>query len=112
MLVLAHASLASVEELFRYKQAGFELESFPGYSPDQWGIKAHNRPWIEDAGGFGAGQKVIEVGGAYSSFPYYLSAKYNLEAWIADDFGTSSGEATWSRCGDPKDLPRKFHPVK
>ncbi|MEO0339959.1 MAG: DUF882 domain-containing protein, partial [Bacteroidota bacterium] len=26
---------------------GFELDAFPGYTNDQWGIKAHNRPWIE-----------------------------------------------------------------
>lgn len=112
MLVLTHATLASVEELFKYKQAGFELESFPGYSPDEWGIKAHNRPWVDEVGRFAEGQRVIEVGGAYSSLPYHLSRKYNLDAWVADDFGMSSGEATWSRWGDPENLAKRFHPVR
>lgn len=57
MLVLTHASLATVDELFRYKSQGFQLEDFPGYTPDQWGIKAHNRSWIEEAGEFAGGQR-------------------------------------------------------
>jgi len=112
MLVLQHASLASVAELFRYKASDFELEPFPGYSTNQWGIKAHNRPWIEDAGAFSEGQKIIEVGGAYSSLPSYLAKKYHLEAWIGDDFGASSGQAIWSRWGDPKEHSRKSPAVK
>ena len=63
MLVLTDVHLATVDELFRYKSRGFELERFPGYTPDQWGIKAHNRPWIEEAGDFAKGQRIIEVGG-------------------------------------------------
>jgi SAM-dependent methyltransferase len=109
MLFLSHASLASVFDLFRYKQSGFKLEEFPGYSSDQWGIKAHNRPWIDEMGQFAKGQKIIEVGGAYSSLPKYLAEKYGLEAWIGDDFGMSVNEALWSRWGDPQELPEQ-HP--
>lgn len=112
MLVLTHAALATVEELFRYKSQGFKLEDFPGYTPDQWGIKAHNRPWIEEAGQFAKGQKVIEVGGAYSLLPKYLAEKYDLESWIGDDFGIASDEPLWSRWGNPLDLPIKYASVK
>lgn len=112
MLTLTKASLALVEELFRYKQKGFNLPDFPGYSNNQWGIKAHNRPWIEDFGDFTAGQKIIEVGGGYSLFPKYLSDKYGLEAWIGDDFGMSSEEKLWSRWGDPLELPARNPSVK
>lgn len=68
-LTLTHASLATVDELFRYKAAGFTLPPFPGYTPDQWGIKAHNRPWVDEAGRWATGQRILEVGGAYSRLP-------------------------------------------
>lgn len=112
MLILTHVSLATVEELFRYKANGFSLEEFPGYSDDQWGIKAHNRPWIEEVGQFQGGHKIVEVGGAFSLLPKYLSDKFGLEAWIADDFGKSSGEMIWSRWGNPHELPEKYPSVK
>lgn len=112
MLVLTHATLATVDELFRYKSQGFKLEDFPGYTPDQWGIKAHNRAWIEEAGQFARGQRVIEVGGAYSLLPKYLADKYELESWIADDFGMVSDEPEWSRRGNPLDLTAKYPSVK
>jgi hypothetical protein len=57
MLTLTHASLATVDELFGYKHAGLPLEPFPGYTPDQWGIEAHNRPWIAATGDFRKGQR-------------------------------------------------------
>jgi hypothetical protein len=112
MLVLKSATLATTEQLFRYKQQGFTLSGFPfpGYTDDQWGVKAHNRPWIEDIGGFAADQKIIEVGGAYSLFPKYLAEKYRLEGWIGDDFGGYTAESEmWARWGNPSDLPGK-HP--
>jgi hypothetical protein len=112
MLALTHASIATVEELFRYKKQDFKLEDFPGYTLDQWGIKAHNRPWVEEVGKFAMGQKIIEVGGAYSLFPKYLSEKYDLEAWIGDDFGISTAESLWSRWGNPNELPKKYHSIK
>lgn len=111
-MVLSHAALAKVEELFEYKQQDFKLEPFPGYSDDQWGIKAHNRPWIESVGKFAAGQRILEVGGAYSLLPKYLSDKYGLEAWIADDFGKSSDEKCWSRWGRPERLQTEYPGVK
>lgn len=112
MLVMTYCEFARVDDLFLYKKRGFKLETFPGYTLDQWGIKAHNRPWIEDKGLFSKGQKIIEVGGAYSLLPKYLSEKYELEAWVGDDFGIDSGEENWSRWGNPYDLPNKYPMVK
>jgi SAM-dependent methyltransferase len=106
MLTLTHASLATVAELFRYKAAGFTLPPFPGYTSDQWGIKAHNRPWIEEVGRWEAGQRILEVGGAYSRLPEFLGEKHGVEPWIADDFGVGTAEeAMWSRWGNPRELP-------
>lgn len=112
MLVLASASLARVTDLFRYKSSGFALPPFPGYTNDQWGIKAHNRPWVEEAGRFQGGQRILEVGGAYSRLPEYLGERYGVEPWIADDFGMTSGEPMWARWGDPSTLPEKFPGTK
>lgn len=109
---MTHASLATVSELFSYKAAGFELPEFPGYSTDQWGIKAHNRPWIEAMGRFGHGLRIAEVGGAYSRLPEYLGKKYNLEPWVIDDFGIGSDEPIWSRWGNPTELPAKYPTVR
>lgn len=92
---------ATVDELFRFKESGFTLEPFPGYSDDQWGIKAHNRPWIESAGKFTRGERVIEVGGAYSLLPQRIAERFGTESWIADDFGAYSSETLWQRWGDP-----------
>lgn len=111
MLVLTHASFARVDELFRYKASGFELPPFPGYTADQWGIKAHNRPWIEEVGQFRSGQRIVEVGGAYSRLPEYLGARYELEPWVADDFGMESDEPMWARWGDPQELPARYPDV-
>lgn len=107
MLTLVSAEFAKVEELFKYKSQGFELKAFPGYTDDQWGIKAHNRPWIDDVGKFRKGQRIIEVGGAYSTLPEYLAEKYKLEAWIGDDFGIKDKEKVWSRWGDPRENIKK-----
>lgn len=113
MLTLTEFRFATVSDLFRYKHQGFELPAFPGYTSDQWGIKAHNRPWMEEAGAFAEGQKVIEVGGGYSSLPAYVARKYGLEAWIGDDFGESSGQSeSWTKWGDPRDLPNLWLDVK
>jgi len=108
-LRLAHASLATVEELFEFKASGFELPEFPGHTGDQWGIKAHNRPWVAANGQWAAGQRIVEVGGAYSTLPEHLAAVHGLEAWVADDFGAGDGDERWSRWGDPRELARD-HP--
>ena len=113
MLSLIEFRYATVEELFEYKNSGFTLPDCPGYTTDQWGIKAHNRPWIATNGLFAEGQKIIEVGGGYSSLPSYLAEKYQVEAWIGDDYGSSSGESDlWTRWGDPSILKQKYPSVK
>ena len=89
---LTRAEFATVQQLFAYKERGLPLKPFPGYSDDQWGIKAHNRPWIDVTGAFQRGERIVEVGGAYSLLPEYLAEKYGTESWIIDDFGGYSQE--------------------
>jgi hypothetical protein len=110
-LVCTFAALATVEELFRFKSDGFALPPFPGYSDDQWGIKAHNRPWVAAHGQWASGQRVIEPGGAYSRLPEWLGQRHGVDPWIGDDFGALAGDALWSRWGNPSELPTKFPTV-
>ena len=112
MLTLTSYKFATVEELYFFKQQPLILKKFPGYSNDDWGIKAHNRPWIEKVGKFKGNQEIIEVGGAYSTLPEYLARKYKLKAWVGDDFGESSGENIWSRWGNPRNYAKKNKLVK
>lgn len=105
--------LAKVDELFEYKKKAYTFLPFPGYDENQWGIKAHNRPWVIENGDFKPEMKIIEVGGAYSTLPLYLSNKFKVDAWVGDDFGQYNNETQiWSRWGNPKDLPEKNKPVK
>jgi hypothetical protein len=109
--ILKNAELATVDALFAYKKRGLKLQPFPGYTDDQWGIKAHNRPWIDARGRFVKGEKIAEVGGAYSRLPEYLAESYGTESWIIDDFGAYSNEtAMWARWGNPDDWIRG-HPT-
>lgn len=107
---LTRAEFATVQQLFTYKERGFSLKPFPGYSDDQWGIKAHNRPWIDSTGAFQRGERIVEIGGAYSLLPEYLAEKYGVESWIIDDFGGYSKETEiWQRWGNPDEWIRQ-HP--
>lgn len=103
MYVLKKFEWGSVLELMKFHEAGLPFSD--------WGIKGHNRPWIIANGNFKKGEKVIEVGGAYSALPQYLSDKFSVEAWIADDFGIESNEALWSRWGGREELKLKFPSV-
>lgn len=109
---LVSIALAQVSELFKFKESKQILDPFPGYTDDQWGIKAHNRPWVEHVGAFSEGQKIIEVGGAYSTLPKALAERYNLEAWVGDDFGDYNRDDLWKRWGNPNDLPIKNPGIK
>lgn len=77
----------------------------------EWGIKGHNRPWIIANGNFAKGEKVAEIGGAYSGLPQYLSDKYNVDAWVVDDYGVESKEELWSRWGNREELKSKYPSV-
>lgn len=112
-LKLTHCSLATMKELFMFKKQDLKLDTFPGYTQDQWGIKAHNRPWIVENGNFKKGMRALEVGGAYSTLPKYIEKKFGVESWIGDDFGEYNKQSElWARWGNPKKLPKKNKPVK
>jgi SAM-dependent methyltransferase len=96
--------LARVSELYRY-----HYNTFHGI---EWGIKGHNRPWIIERGDWEPGMRFLDIGAGYSDLPAYLVNTFDLEGWVADDFGATSGEKMWSRWGDPRDLPKRYPDVK
>lgn len=107
-LVCTHATLATVEDLMRYKAEGIDIPDFADTSDDQWGIKTHNRPWVVEHGRWSDGQKIIELGGAYSRLSEWIADRYrDVEPWLGDDFGAADGRDLWSRWGNPQDLPAK-----
>jgi hypothetical protein len=95
---------ARVSELFQ-----FHAEQVHGY---EWSIKGHNRPWIIQHGAWEPGLRFLDVGAGFSDLPAYLVDRFDVEGWVADDYGASSGEQIWTRWGDPADLPTKFPQVK
>lgn len=96
--------LARVSELFQFHQEGL-------YDAG-WGIKGHNRPWIVAHGDWEPGMRFIDVGAGYSDLPAYLIDSFDMEGWVADDFGISTGEELWSRWGDPFELKDKYPKVR
>ena len=110
---ITSAQFATYRQLFAYKKRSIKMSPFPGYSypDDQWGIKAHNRPWVEECGAFKRGERIAEVGGAYSLLPEYLAETYGTESWIIDDFGEYNKETDlWQRWGNPDNWISK-HPL-
>ncbi|MEO6994781.1 MAG: hypothetical protein ABI273_14325 [Lacunisphaera sp.] len=75
--IIRTAEFATVASLFAFKKRGLPLKPFPGYTDDQWGIKAHNRPWISFTGRFFQGEKIIEIGGT-DSYPRAMSPSHIL----------------------------------
>ena len=103
MYVLKKFEWGSIFETMQFHEKGLPFT--------EGGIKGHNRPWIIAHGDFKEGEKVVEVGGAYSGLPQYLSDKFGVESWIVDDFGVESKEDLWSRWGDREEVKEKYPSV-
>jgi SAM-dependent methyltransferase len=92
--------LARVSDVFRYQHEKFHAAG--------WGIKGHNRPWIIDNGQWRTGMRFLDVGAGYSDLAAHLAERFNMDGWVADDFGMNEGEGIWSRWGNPSELPQKY----
>ena len=66
-------------------------------------LKGFDRPWLMEAHAWQRGEKVLDVGAAYSSVPIDLQAKHGLEVWVADDYGLKSNEPFWTRNRSPQE---------
>lgn len=94
MLVkLTEASLADTHRLYQYKlNQSYEIT---------FDIKGFDYGWILSSREWKKGEKVLDVGGAYSSFPNHLNEKFGCETWVADDFGMSVDDPFWTRNRSP-----------
>jgi SAM-dependent methyltransferase len=97
---LQQFSWASVYELFEFHEQQLPLAG--------WGLKGYSHPWILKYGEFSKGQKVLDVGGGYSSLAQVIAERYGPQCWVADDFGVETGEQLWSRWGDRESLKQKY----
>ena len=95
-------SFAKISELYDYHEKGI-------HNVD-WGIKGHNHPWIIEKE-WKKDQNVLDVGAGYSDLANYLHQRYQVNAWVADNYGMEDGEALWSRWGNPKELQNKYPEV-
>src|SRR5512138_1895354 len=96
MFEVVEISLATTDRFFDLKIKYPELKGF--------GLKAFDRAWILDVRPWAQGERVVEVGGAYSWLPARLRDQFGCEMWVADDFGMSVGDSFWLRQRSPQDF--------
>ena len=95
MLRIDEVALANTRCLYEYRQnCNYKIT---------FNIKGFDYGWLLTSHRWKSGEKVLDVGGAYSPFPNYLSTKFNCETWVADDFGVSEGSAFWTRGRSPEE---------
>ena len=84
----------------------FNKEPLPQHP---FNIKGFDYAWILNSREWHQGERVLDVGGAYSSFPSYLTNKFGCETWVVDDFGNDEADPFWRRNRSPQDHI-KLHP--
>lgn len=95
MYEIVEVTLASVSRLYAYHVDNV-------YGAD-FSIKGFDRPWLVSSRDWQNGERVLDVGAAYSNVPIYLQRTYGCEVWVADDFGTKSNESFWTRDRSPQE---------
>jgi SAM-dependent methyltransferase len=104
MYKIVEISLADTKRLFRYK-----LEEV---YHTEFGIKGFDYPWIQTSHDWKRGERILDVGAAYSPLPAYLHDHFGCEAWAVDDFGMGSGEEFWLRDNSPQEFIARNPQVK
>lgn len=95
MLEFVEVSLADTRRLFNLRQT----------SPIEvgLGIKGFDYGWVVASREWKAGEKILDVGGAYSRLPLFLQKTYGCETWVVDDFAAGTGEGFWARNRSPQE---------
>jgi SAM-dependent methyltransferase len=75
-------------------------------------LKGFEYPWVLSSREWKSGEKVLDVGAAYSPLPAYIAKARQCEVWAVDDFGTASDEDFWTRNQDPQEHIRANPQVK
>ncbi|MBN2556285.1 MAG: class I SAM-dependent methyltransferase [Anaerolineales bacterium] len=103
MYTLIESSIADTGRLFDYLQRDT-------YGAD-FHLKGFEYAWIIRSRKWQVGEKIADIGGAYSQLPDYLVKTYGCETWVVDDFGTKSNEEFWLRNRDLEEFLTKKSPV-
>jgi SAM-dependent methyltransferase len=104
MYEVLEVSLADTGRLYQYKKQDV-------YGAD-FNLKGFEYPWILSSHSWQKGEKVLDVGAAYSLLPVHIQQNYGCEMWVVDDFGMKSNEHFWNRHKSHQDHIAKYPEVK
>jgi hypothetical protein len=93
MYEIIEVSLATVSRLYDYILRGVYAAKF--------NIKGFDYPWLIKSRNWQKGERVLDIGGAYSELPLYLQREFGCEVWVVDDFGLLEGDSFWTRGRSP-----------
>lgn len=93
MYNILEISLADTHRLYYYKQQNVFGTDFS--------LKGFEYPWILASHSWKEGEKVLDIGAAYSFLPIHIQRTYDCETWVVDDFGLNSNEPFYTRHKDP-----------
>jgi len=104
MFELLELSLADTHRFYQYKQTcPLELN---------FGLKGFDYGWLLASHVWNGGEKVLDVGGAYSPLPLYIQKQYGCETWVVDDFGMDVNDPFWTRNKKPEEYISQHPEVK
>jgi SAM-dependent methyltransferase len=96
MFSITEISLADTTRLYEYKQKN-------NYYEITFDIKGFDYGWLLASRNWKSGEKVLDVGGAYSAFPNFLTNHFGCESWVVDDFGIGVDDKFWQRHRSPQE---------
>jgi ubiquinone/menaquinone biosynthesis C-methylase UbiE len=97
-------SLGSVSRLYQYKLSDIYGAHF--------NLKGFDYPWADTCRTWKKGEKVLDVGAAYSPLPLHIHETYGCEVWVADDYGLKSGQPFWTRGNSPQEYVVQHPEIK
>lgn len=101
LMIIKEISLADTDRLYSYKKnSPYEIA---------FSLKGFDYGWILDSRDWQKGDKVLDVGGAYSDFPHFIHRQYQCETWVVDDFGMGVDDEFWMRDKSPHEFIKQ-HP--
>ena len=96
MAKIIEISLADTQRLYEYKQKNNFFEITCDLKGFDYGWLLAARPWKH-------GEVVLDVGGAYSPFPNFLTNQFGCVSWVVDDFGLDVDQEFWQRHRSPQE---------
>lgn len=93
MYEVIEVSMGNLSRLYQYKAGEMYGVNF--------NLKGFDYPWLLASRTWKPGERVLDVGAAYSSLPMHIQETYGCEMWVADDFGLKSDDPFWQRGQSP-----------